>query len=767
VLGASKLQDSIDCISSAILIAMNRLVLYLLVCGTTVLCACADKQSDQSLPAFDRVVIDGKGPIDPWGKSVGDINGDGKVDLIVGGHEGQGLVWYQNPSWDKHVISSSGSFGTDHEVADIDGDGRKDVVSLTSDGLVWYRNVADDDWAQESIDQMRLHDVEVADLDGDGQPDLIARGQTAFAGTGHLLSLYFRRGRNWQRATIDVPKGEGLKVADLDADGAPDIVLNGHWLKNPGVGGEEWKLHRFAANWTWEHTFIDVGDVNGDGRPDIVLAPAEPAGGAYRISWFESPRDAQSNWPEHVLADHVETTHHFVGLADFDRDGKTDVATAAMHQSKEPAAITLYLNNGAGTQWVKRLVAPIGSHNMRILDIDGDGDPDLFGANWSGPDQKILLWVNQTCSPSTACTAWRRHVIDPQRPGKALFIEAADVDGDGHLDLGAGGSWYRNPGRCDGKWIRHAFGEPANNLVAFADLDGDGDTDAILSRWKEGNEDAGFVYAENQGTGDFRLRTDLPAGAGDFLQGRALAQFSSASAVQIALSWHKAGQGIEMLTIPERPMAAAWKIERVAEASQDEALSRGDIDRDGRIDLLLGTIWLRNSPEGWHRHVIDPERLNPDRNRLADMNGDGRLDAVVGFEAISKNGEVIWYEQGANATQVWTPHLIGTAIGPMSLDVTDFDWDGDPDVVVGEHNLAKPDTARLLMFENLDGRGSLWREHVLHIGDEHHDGAIAVDIDRDGDIDIVSIGWGHNRVLIYENLSANRGQHGTKALSNR
>ena len=94
---------------------------------------------------------------------------------------------------------------------------------------------------------------------------------------------------------------------------------------------------------------------------------------------------------------------------------------------------------------------------------------------------------------------------------------------------------------------------------------------------------------------------------------------------------------------------------------------------------------------------------------------------------------------------------MGTVVGPMSLDVADFDGDGDLDVVVGEHNLADPASARLLLFLNDDGRGGRWTTKVLATGDEHHDGALAVDIDGDGDIDVVSIGWGHPRVTWYEN----------------
>lgn len=731
---------------------MRILSFACLTAAAILLYGCNDNQAAQESSVFAKVIVDRNGPIDPWGKATGDINGDGKPDLIVGGHAGQGLVWYENPNWKKHVIDASGSFGTDHEVADLDGDGRMDVVSLRNEGLVWYRNLGNDKWQMTTIDNVGLHDIEIADLDRDGRPDIIGRGQTSFRNTGHTLYIYSYRDGTWQRTAIEVPKGEGLKVADLDQDGWTDIIVNGHWLRNPGKAKEAWKLYRFAADWTWQDTYIDVGDINGDGRPDIVMSPSEPAGGKYRLSWFESPRNRLDSWTEHIVAENVETTRHFVGLADFDRDGHLDIATATMHQSTGPIGIELYLNNRFGKEWSKRTIANAGSHNMRILDVDGDGDPDLFGANWSGPDQQILLWVNQTCSPAKGCPSWRRHVIDDKRPGKAVFILPADIDGDGRVDIAAGGFWYRNPGRPDGNWERRAFGDPANDLVLLADLDGDGDTDAILTRWRESKADSRFVFAENQGHGKFKLRTDLPAGAGDFLQGRALGHLSSASKLQLALSWHMGGKGIELMTIPPAPMKDEWKIEKISDFSQDEALSSGDIDGDGRLDLLLGTVWLRNTPDGWHRFTIDPGRTNPDRNRLADINRDGKLDAVVGFEAISKAGEVIWYEQGPIATQPWIPHLIGTVIGPMSLDVADFDGDGDLDVVVGEHNLEHPDMARLLLFENLDSRGGHWREHVLYTGDEHHDGAIAVDIDGDGDVDIISIGWEHGKVLLYENM---------------
>ena len=169
--------------------------------------------------------------------------------------------------------------------------------------------------------------------------------------------------------------------------------------------------------------------------------------------------------------------------------------------------------------------------------------------------------------------------------------------------------------------------------------------------------------------------------------------------------------------------------------------------------LFRSTKWLRNGPDGWTLHTLNDSPGDPDRNRLADVNGDGRLDAVIGYEAINVPGKLAWYEQGAAADGAWTEHVIGTPVGPMSMDVRDMDGDGDPDVVIGEHNYKEPATARMLIYENL-GQGKSWKLHVVSTGDEHHDGAQAVDIDGDGDLDLISIGWSHPRVLVYENLAA-------------
>jgi hypothetical protein len=170
-------------------------------------------------------------------------------------------------------------------------------------------------------------------------------------------------------------------------------------------------------------------------------------------------------------------------------------------------------------------------------------------------------------------------------------------------------------------------------------------------------------------------------------------------------------------------------------------------------DVVLGTRWLHATNDGDLRHLRSLHETGepPDRHRVTDLDGDGRPDIVIGYEAINRSGKVAWYEAGADPTAPWTEHAIADLAGPMSLDTADLDGDGDADIVVGEHRLDQPENARLVWIENTEGTGEAWVLHLIHMGDEHHNGAQTVDIDGDGDLDIISIGWGHSRVLLYEN----------------
>lgn len=769
---------------------MTRTHLALVGFALLALISAGCNEQTGSPEAMQHQLVDSRGPREPWGKAVGDINGDGRPDLIVAGNgpelpvlwrrvldklgvyqyvwPDQGiLVWYESPDWKKHVVSNQYRFRTDLEVADIDGDGKSDIVAVTDQGLVWFHNP---DWKPHRISDLLLHDVEVADLDGDGKIDIVARNQSLF-GHNNGDQLYFFKQvspTHWEHSQLTISHGEGLKVADLDGDGWPDVVVNQAWYRNPGSTADlaNWQKVPYCPSWHWPHTYLNVRDINQDGKPDIILSPAEPVGSFFRLSWCESPFQAGDKWVEHVVDPRVETAMHSVVLGDFNNDGRVDIAAATMHQALGPKDIAIYWQADGGGSWSRSVIGTTGSHSMKALDFDLDGDLDIFGANWTGDHQPVELWKNTNTIRTSQ--NWRRHVIDSDMPWRSVFVHTADIDGDGLKDIVAGGWWYKNPGTLSEYWSRREIGMPANNVALVADFNGDGTPDLLSSTWNDLGwtlyerflvklgfrgrfEAGGLVWAQNDGHGNFQIHSDIASGKGDFLQGVALLQEPLGK--RVILSWHEPGRGLQQVRVPNNLATQIWRTGVFADDSQDEALSVADIDKDGLNDVITGTRWLRNNGDGsWSSHILHHTSANPDRHSVADLDGDGRLDVVIGYEAVSALGNLAWYRQESDPFKPWTEHAIAELTGPMSLDLADMDGDGDLDVVVGEHDLKHPEMARLVWFENLSGDGSRWAMHVIHTGDEHHDGAHVVDIDNDGDLDVVSIGWGHRKLILYENL---------------
>ena len=183
-------------------------------------------------------------------REVGDIDGDGFNDIaaVNTAKSEHFIVWYKYPNWSKYTIADISEFSDykayrscDMELADIDGDGDLDIVGRIGRpeddkyGInCWFENPkpsgnsAGNNWKRHDMgESYYAKDLEVTDLNGDGKLDVVSRALNA------KLHIYLQEGSSWKERVLEITHHDGMDVGDMDRDGDPDIVLNGYWIETP------------------------------------------------------------------------------------------------------------------------------------------------------------------------------------------------------------------------------------------------------------------------------------------------------------------------------------------------------------------------------------------------------------------------------------------------------------------------------------------------------------------------------------------------------
>jgi hypothetical protein len=804
------------------------------------------------------------------GVALGDVDGDGLVDVFLARTEGGNKLYHNLGAWRFRDITDSARVGapdrysTGAAFADIDGDGDLDLLLLASTGpnaiflndghghFTEHRDLGLDPVGRGGTT------LALADVDGDGDLDLyvanykpytpidrLSPPQRAFAqiarevAPGHWevrpeyrrdyklvnredmggLSLsiraepdqfylneggrfrllpftegHFRDAAGKPLATPAESFALDARFADLNGDGAPDLyVVNDFedpdqlWL-NDGRGGFR------LANWTAQRQTsnsgmgVDIGDLNGDGRPDL-----------FEVDMLSNdPRRLKTQMPSHTPIPK--------------RPGAVEVQ---LQQQRN----TLFLNRGDGTFAEVASAAGVQasgwSWSTMLLDVDLDGRPDILIAN--GHVRDVMdADTQERLQGGWSSTPWQRHFFEYPR-----------------LPLSNVAYRNRGDGTFEERSAQWGFGTEADisHAMAAADLDGDGDLDVVVNRLG-----APVLLLRNEGTAPriaVRLRGKHPntqavgatirvlagavpvqerevAGGGLYLShSDYLASFATGAAhtVRLEVDWRdgtrtvldslpvnrlyeirEEGNGKREATAPvPAPLfedATAelgghrhtenlfndWDRQLLLPDGLSElgpGIAWFDYDRDGREDLLVGAgrsgrLGVFHNERG--RLVPEPsEGMVAPKDfttllGLAEPAGSRLLIGVSTWEARSlaemtgQPAVVSVRVTGARLAPQAEPLIPSheSAIGPLALG--DYDEDGDLDLFVGGRAipLRYPEAASSGLFHNEDGRfvldpanSALLREIGMVSA------AVFADINGDGHPDLLlARDWGSILLLL-------------------
>ncbi|HEY2084122.1 MAG TPA: FG-GAP-like repeat-containing protein [Verrucomicrobiae bacterium] len=661
----------------------------------------------------------------PLRVAIGDLDGDGKPDLVVASGVDGIVSVYQNistngvltagsfaPRITLSLLPSGGNSPYGLALADLDGDGKLDIIALDADNnfVSIFRNICSgptitgDSFAAR-IDLPAgtvMRGVAIKDLNGDGKPEIV----TANHGD-NTISVFENQSTPGNisfvdRVDIDAAPGPfSVAIADVEGDGIPDLVVanNGSStstvsvFQNPGIVGTISAasfLPRVDFSGTSSAEGLAIGDMDGDGKLDIVVG--SPTGGTvsvYRNISTPGTIDRNSFSPavDFAGAGIVNT----LSLADVDGDGRLDLTCSSQGNN----AFSIFKNISApGSFTTASLGARVdyasGSNpnGIALGDLDGDGRPDVVFGNYY--DDTISIYKNIVPIIGEPIITTQPTNLTVYAGSAATFTVSAS--GDAPLFY----QWHFN-GTND-------LPGATNNVLTLTNAQF---TDA-------GNYSVTVTNARSSATSSNAMLIVNP----------------SPSSIPVITSFNPSSGNVGVVV--------------TLGGSNFSAVASNDLVYFGAVQTLVTSASITNLS------VLVPTGATfaPITVTVNGMMAFAHQPFLPTFRGIGQ----------FNSASLASRLDLSTGSGPIRVVIADLDGDGKPDVAAAEAN-----SIDISIFRNISTSGSLTAGSfaspiVLSMGTTGSGanpyGLAAADLDGDGRLDLIALNASANAVSIFRNISS-------------
>ena len=701
--------------------------------------------------------------------ALGDVDGDGDLDLVVGNYDHQVNRLYLNNGtsdpWNGvsgSDITADGHSTVSLALGDVDGDGDLDLVvgNYQQANRLYLNNGTSDPWngvsgSDITADNHSTFSVALADVDNDGDLDLVA-------GNDGNNRLYLNNGTSdpWNGVsgsdiTADNQTTRSMALGDVDGDGDLDLVVgnfqqaNRLYLNNGtaspwnGVSGSDITADSYSTR------SVTLGDVDGDGDLDLISGNSAQPNRLYLNNGTEGPWNG-------VSSSDITVDNHFtesVALGDVDGDDDLDLVAGNYGQVNR-----FYLNNGTVNPWNGISGSDITTNcydltSVALGDVDGDGDLDFVAGNYEGVVNRLYLnngstdpWNGVNGSDIGTDTHYTSSVV------------LGDVDGDGDLDL-VTGNLDVNDGNIRGAtnylFLNNGTSDPWDGVsgreitadshvtrsMALGDVDGDGDLDLVVGNYQQadrlylnnGTNDPWNGVSGSNITPDLRNTTSV-----------ALGDVDGDGDLDIVVG-NRNGQTnrLYLNNGTSDPWNGVSGSDITNDISDTNSIALGDVDGDGDLDLVSGNwnqpnrLYLNNGTDSpWNNvssTVITTRSYKTQFVVLGDVDVDGDLDLVTGDyghanQLYLNNGTADPWDgvEGSNIT--------ANSYSTTTVAMGDVDSDGDLDLIEGivfrisQLYLNQVYPSPVVGWAGMDINADAYNTLSVALGD----------LDGDGDLDVVA-----------------------------